>query len=308
MADGQLPFAFDDAREPPAVPDPERQDALARDADARAYAVNPAVHVALEASAGTGKTKVLVDRYLNLLAHRRRAAARAGHHLHPQGRRRDARAHRRRSHPHGRDRARSRPTSGRTLRGRLSEIAISTIDAFCLSLLGEFPLEADVDPGFSVADETETPRLVDEALDRTLRIGRAQSAHDADIALLFARLGEVRLRQALTRLLDRRLVAVSALDRFLRAQSARPQRRTGGGARRRTGCGALRRTRRPARALSRHRARHATPFRAAAAAGLERALAPGAPPIRDWSPIWLARLRDYFLHAERRAAQAAGGT
>ena len=68
MADGQLPLAFDDAGEPPAVPDPERQDALTRDADARAYAVNPAVHVALEASAGTGKTKVLVDRYLNLLA------------------------------------------------------------------------------------------------------------------------------------------------------------------------------------------------------------------------------------------------
>jgi ATP-dependent helicase/nuclease subunit A len=57
----------------------------------------------------------------------------------------------------------------RQLRGRLSEIAISTIDAFCLSLLGEFPLEADVDPGFGVADETETPRLVDEALDRTPR-------------------------------------------------------------------------------------------------------------------------------------------
>ena len=35
----------------------------------------------------------------------------------------------------------------RDLRGRLGDIAISTIDAFCLSLLREFPLEADVDPG-----------------------------------------------------------------------------------------------------------------------------------------------------------------
>ena len=45
----------------------------------------------------------------------------------------------------------------RDLKDRLSDIAISTIDAFCLSLLREFPLEADVDPGFNLADDTETP-------------------------------------------------------------------------------------------------------------------------------------------------------
>ncbi|MDE0830601.1 MAG: hypothetical protein OSB03_15515 [Vicinamibacterales bacterium] len=43
---------------------------------------------------------------------------------------------------------------------RLGETAISTIDAFCLSLLREFPLEADLDPAFGMADETEVPRLV----------------------------------------------------------------------------------------------------------------------------------------------------
>jgi ATP-dependent helicase/nuclease subunit A len=210
LVDGQLPFAFDDE---PATP--PAGDALSRDADARAYAVNPAVHVALEASAGTGKTKVLVDRYLNLLGagveprrvlaitFTRKAAA-------------EMRARIVADLTRMGEQGQIPAATWKDLRGRLSEIAISTIDAFCLSLLGEFPLEADVDPGFSVADETETPRLIDEALDRTLRIGRAQSAHDADIALLFARLGEARLRQALTRLLDRRLVAVSALDRFLR--------------------------------------------------------------------------------------------
>jgi len=39
-------------------------------------------------------------------------------------------------------------------------------------LLREFPLEAGLDPGFSVADETEVPRLVSESLDRALRICR----------------------------------------------------------------------------------------------------------------------------------------
>ena len=184
MTDGQLPFSFDDepaaTTVPPANPEtPEAPsgplaDALARDRDARAYAVDPAVHVALEASAGTGKTKVLVDRYVNLL--------RAG----VEPRRVLAITFTRKAAAEMRARIVAELTRmaelgaipepvWKSLRGRLSEIAISTIDAFCLALLGEFPLEADVDPGFGVADETETPRLVDDALDRTLRIGRAQS-------------------------------------------------------------------------------------------------------------------------------------
>ena len=37
------------------------------DADARRIAVDPTQNVVLEASAGTGKTRVLVERYVNLL-------------------------------------------------------------------------------------------------------------------------------------------------------------------------------------------------------------------------------------------------
>src|SRR5213075_1114590 len=69
------------------------------------------------------------------------------------------------------------------VRDRLGDIAISTIDAFCLSLLREFPLEADLDPGFDMADETEVPRLVDEALDRSLRVCRAVARDDENVAL-----------------------------------------------------------------------------------------------------------------------------
>src|SRR5207247_7687440 len=73
----------------------------------------------------------------------------------------------------------------RDLRQRLGDIAISTIDAFCLSLIREFPLEADVDPGFDLADETEIPRLADEALDAALRIGPHLASHDDDAAMAF---------------------------------------------------------------------------------------------------------------------------
>ncbi|HEY3159651.1 MAG TPA: UvrD-helicase domain-containing protein, partial [Vicinamibacterales bacterium] len=92
---------------------------------------------------------------------------------------------------------------------------ISTIDAFCLSLLREFPLEADLDPGFDVADETEVPRLVDESLDRALRTCRSLAREDENIALVFAQLGDRRARRGLAALLNRRLVAPVVLQRYL---------------------------------------------------------------------------------------------
>ena len=54
-------------------------------------------NVVLEASAGTGKTSVLVARYVNLLKARRRSGQHPRDHLHAEGGGRDARAHRRAS-------------------------------------------------------------------------------------------------------------------------------------------------------------------------------------------------------------------
>ncbi len=187
---------------------------VARDDDARTRAVDPRYNVALEASAGTGKTRVLVDRYVNLLqagvdpvnilaiTFTRKAAAEMRDRIMATLRAAAARG----EIPAAR---------WRSLRDRTSDIAISTIDAFCLSLLREFPLEADIDPGFTVADDTELPRLVDEALDRTLRICRAAARDDEYLALVFAQLGERRTRGALATLLERRLVAPDVLQRYL---------------------------------------------------------------------------------------------
>ena len=194
-----------EGREPPAA-DP--------DAAARTFAVDPRNNVVLEASAGTGKTSVLVARYVNLLkagvdpsnilamTFTRKAAA--------EMRERIVRELREAAERSEFDRAR-----WVELRDRLGDIAISTIDAFCLSLLREFPLEADVDPGFEMADETEVPRLIETALDRSLRIFAGLARTDDDIALVLAQLGPARTREGLATLLDRRLVAWDALERFL---------------------------------------------------------------------------------------------
>jgi ATP-dependent helicase/nuclease subunit A len=204
-----LPF-----EDPPHGSVPLHPDAPFVDHAARAYAVDPSNNVVLEASAGTGKTRVLVERYLNLL----RAGVEPEHILAITFTRKAAAEMRERIVDRLREASRLSSVDlarWRGLKHRLGDIAISTIDAFCLSLLREFPLEADVDPGFGLADATEVPRLIDETLDQALRICRGVAPDDDDVALVFAQLGERRLRDGLGALLDRRLVAPDALRRYL---------------------------------------------------------------------------------------------
>ena len=184
------------------------------DTSARTFAVDPANNVVLEASAGTGKTSVLVARYVNLL---KRGVDPANILAITFTRKAAAEMRERIVNELAEAAARSEFDRSRwiELRDHLGDIAISTIDAFCLSLLREFPLEADLDPGFDLADETEVPRLVEDALDQALRILTRQARTDADIALVFAQLGISRTREGLATLVERRLVAWAALDRFL---------------------------------------------------------------------------------------------
>jgi ATP-dependent helicase/nuclease subunit A len=189
---------------------------IARDQAARADAVDPSRNVVLEASAGTGKTFVLVTRYINLV----RSGIAPANILAITFTRKAAAEMRERIVAGLRGLAKQSPADEarwRALRDRLSDIAISTIDAFCFSLLREFPLEADLDPGFDVADETVMPRLVEEALDGALRAARRLSTSDADVAVLMAALGERQVRAGLGGLLDRRLSAGATIRRFLGA-------------------------------------------------------------------------------------------
>jgi ATP-dependent helicase/nuclease subunit A len=202
-----LPLPFEDEPQASALLD-------ARDREGRERAVDPRFNVALEASAGTGKTRVLVDRYINLL----RAGVDPSEILALTFTRKAAAEMRDRIVATLRNAAAKGeipPARWRELRDRTADVAISTIDAFCLSLLREFPLEADLDPGFQMADETEVPRLVDEALDRALRICREVAREDEHVALVFAQLGDRRARAGLSVLLGRRIVAPAVLTRYL---------------------------------------------------------------------------------------------
>ncbi|MCC7033555.1 MAG: UvrD-helicase domain-containing protein [Acidobacteria bacterium] len=208
----QRRLTFDEG---PEAPDPQ----VERDRAARLMATDPMRNVALEASAGTGKTRVLVDRYVRLVVDARVPPRNI---LAITFTRKAAAEMRRRVLDTLKARHREGALSGarwRDVRDAFPEITISTIDAFCLSLLYEFPLEAGVDPGFALADETETPRLVAASLDRALAAGRRLAQSDPDVALLFADLGEPRLRQGLAVLLDRRLVAWDALNRFVHGRT-----------------------------------------------------------------------------------------
>ena len=215
MSNLRLPFDDSEPAAPVPAGAPAGESRIdVRDRDGRARAVDPRFNVALEASAGTGKTRVLVDRYINLL----RAGVNPANILAITFTRKAAAEMRERILSTLRAAAaRGELTASRwrELRDRLGDIAISTIDAFCLSLLREFPLEADLDPGFAMADDTEVPRLVDESLDRALRICRALAREDEHVALVFAQLGDRRARAGLAALLHRRLVAPGVLERYL---------------------------------------------------------------------------------------------
>ena len=184
------------------------------DGAARAFAIDPRNNVVLEASAGTGKTSVLVWRYVNLL----KAGVEPGNILAITFTRKAAAEMRERivrELKAAAARSEFDKAKWNEIRDRLGEIAISTIDAFSLSLLREFPLEADLDPGFEMADETEVPRLIEASLDQSLRIFAGLAKHDPDVALVLAQLGVSRTRAGLASLLERRLVAWDALNRFL---------------------------------------------------------------------------------------------
>ncbi len=123
-------------------------------------------NIAVTAGAGTGKTRILVDRYLDILLHdtvdiRRvlaityttkaaaemveRVAVKLDHLLQTE-------------------RENKKRKRMLEIRNRLSSAYISTIHAFCNRLLREYPVEAGLDPDFGVMTEMQSGLLAEQAI------------------------------------------------------------------------------------------------------------------------------------------------
>ena len=156
--------------------------------------------VALRSGAGCGKTFVLTERYLRLLdppdpvppvaivalTFTEKAAKELRHRI------REACRVRTRSSPDPR-------YWRRVVRG-LEAAPIGTFHSFCGSLLRRFPLEAGVEPGFAVLDETVAPSIRKEALARRIRAWLADQ--DADFAAVAVELGIAGARETLSSLIQ----------------------------------------------------------------------------------------------------------
>lgn len=166
-------------------------------------AAEPGANVWLGASAGTGKTQVLTARVLRLLLQgvspgsilcitftqagaaemARRVRDRLAYWVQA-----DDGALRVDLHAIGADPdaegalAMARTLFAHVIDGSGGDLRIQTIHSFCQSLLGSFPIEAEVIPGFSVAEDTQIARLIQEVLSTELEAMEGEG--DAGRALL----------------------------------------------------------------------------------------------------------------------------
>ncbi len=171
-------------------------------------AVDPQKSIWVAASAGTGKTKVLTDRVLNLmlsgtpparilcLTFTRAAAAemanRIAERLEHWAAADDARLRQDIRELTGAMPSEDRLRLARQLFARVLDapggMKIQTIHGFCQSLLKRFPLEAGIPPHFEVLDERSAAELLVDAREAVLNRARA----DADPALAAALAGVTR--------------------------------------------------------------------------------------------------------------------
>ena len=172
-------------------------------ADGQLVASRPAVSAWVDASAGTGKTKVLADRVLRLLlagtaperilalTFTRAAAAEMANRIFaalglwstmPGDELEGALAALLERSPDARDLARARSLFLRAVDAP-GGMKIQTIHAFCQSVLGRFPLEARVNPHFRVMDERTEGETLRRARDSV--IARAGHAPESPLARAF---------------------------------------------------------------------------------------------------------------------------
>ena len=145
------------------------------------------LNLAVTAGAGTGKTRVLVERYLDLLFNERvdireilaitfttKAAAEM---MNRVAGRLDELLEQTTDVSHRKELL--------FLRNRLNSAYISTIHAFCLRILREYPVEAQLDPDFSQLNEMQNELLIEQTLRSELEKISTDEEHWLDLFRLF---------------------------------------------------------------------------------------------------------------------------
>jgi ATP-dependent helicase/nuclease subunit A len=163
--------------------------------------------IAVVAGAGSGKTRVLVGRYLHLLEKGYPLRSLAAITFTEKA----AREMRSRIRAAIEERLAAQSTPSDTWSSALTDLdaaRIGTIHSLCAEILRAHPAEAGVDPGFAVVDEGQAAALQAQSVEAAL----AWAATQAETAPLFGALTENGLRRVLATLLARRLDAQPALD------------------------------------------------------------------------------------------------
>jgi ATP-dependent helicase/nuclease subunit A len=133
-------------------------------------------NVAVSAGAGAGKTRVLVERYLNILAQDKAACDEI---LAITFTNKAAKEMKERIRKRAAELAAADDGSAarwRAVLGELEYAPIGTFHSFCARVLRENPVEAGLDPNFAVLDEAETALLTEKALAEVFAAGLAADA------------------------------------------------------------------------------------------------------------------------------------
>lgn len=164
-------------------------------------AVDPSRSVCVVAGAGTGKTHILIAKYIDLLERgyspsdilaitfTRKAASEMKERVEIELEKRVSES----------------PSKWRHIRDEFVWADISTFHSFCLKVLHEFPIEANVDPNFNIIDELQARRLQEEALEACIHSPSRKSRES--ICRLLYDTDEWHLKEYLRELYKNRLLA-----------------------------------------------------------------------------------------------------
>jgi ATP-dependent helicase/nuclease subunit A len=101
------------------------------------------------------------------------------------------------------------------IRKQLVSAKISTIHSFCIDLLKEFPVEASLDANFSTINEHKAVELIDLSIESTLKESLRDSSKQLDVKLLIRLLGSMsRLATELSGLVSKRKNVLNLIDKY----------------------------------------------------------------------------------------------